>query len=282
MSSASTVAVRGPKERNLGVYVVLVFAALVSAGPLLIVLINSLRTDAEITTQPLGWPSVDGLGNYARAWEQASVGMYLFNSLVVTVGAMALALVVGLPAAYAIGRWSFPGKWLVSVVFLSGLMVPLRIGVLPLYHLFQGLGLADTLLGLILIYAVSALPMTTLILSVFYRALPDTLEDAAMVDGAGYGTVFLRIYTPLVIPAIATAVVLNIGPAWNDFFFPLIMQRSPQWFTLPVGISTFFGEFAVDRGLLFAGLVLAAAPLAIVFALSMKYVVGGLTAGMGK
>lgn len=282
MSRAAVLAARGPKERNLGVYVVLVFAALISAGPLLIVLVNSLRTNAEITTQPLGWPSAAGLGNYARAWEQASVGAYLFNSLIVTLGAMALALAVGLPAAYAIGRWSFPGKWVVTVIFLSGLMVPLRIGVLPLYHLFQGMGLADTLLGLILIYAVSALPMTILILSVFYRALPDTLEDAAMVDGAGYGTVFLRIYTPLVVPAIATAVVLSIGPAWNDFFFPLIMQRDPQWFTLPVGISTFFGEFSVDRGLLFAGLVLAAAPLAIVFALCMKYVVGGLTAGMGK
>jgi raffinose/stachyose/melibiose transport system permease protein len=126
------------------------------------------------------------------------------------------------------------------------------------------------------------MPMAILLLSTFYRRLPDTLGDAAMIDGAGHFTLFWRIYTPLIKPAVATVVVLNIGPAWNDFFFPLIMQRTQSLFTLPVGITAFFSEFSVDRGLLFAGLVLAAAPLAIVFALSMRFVVGGLTAGMEK
>lgn len=269
-------------ERNLGAYVFLITAVILSAAPLLLVILNSLRTNSEIITDPLAWPSTMNVENYRRAWLDASLGTYMVNSLLVTAGALTLCLLVSLPIAYALGRWSFSGKGLVAGFLLAGLMVPIRIGALPLYHLYESVRLMDTLQGLVLIYAASGMPMAVLILTAFYRGLPDSLADAARVDGAGEGTIFWRILTPLVRPAIVTVLVLNVGPAWNDFFYPLILQRTEARFTLPVGISMFFSEYSVDRGMLFAGLVIAAAPLAVLFALCMRQVVAGLTAGMER
>lgn len=267
---------------NLGAYLFLAVAALLSAAPLLLVVLNSLRTNVEIISDPLAWPSTFNVENYRRAWSDASLGTYMVNSLLVTGGALVLCLAVSLPIAYALGRWSFGGKAIVAGFFLAGLMVPMRIGALPLYHMYESVGLVDTLTGLVLVYAAAGVPMAVLILTTFYRGLPDSLADAARVDGAGEVTIFLAILTPLVRPAIVTVLVLNVAPAWNDFFYPLILQRTEARFTLPVGISTFFSEYSVDRGMLFAGLVIAAAPLSILFALCMRQVVSGLTAGMER
>ncbi|WP_427891716.1 carbohydrate ABC transporter permease [Kribbella sp. GL6] len=263
-------------------YVALILSALMSIGPLLIVVVNSLRPNMEIFTDPLGLPKHPALSNYAQAWGAGAIGGYLLNSVLVTAGSLALGLAVSLPIAYALGRWQFLGKRLLSVLFVAGMMVPIRLGVLPLFHLYEATGLIDTRIGLMLINAAAAMPTSVLIITAFYRALPASLFEAAHVDGAGELQTFWRIGTPLVRPAVVTAAVMNVGPAWNDFFFPLIMLRSPSRFTIPVGISSFFGEHTVDRGLLFAGLVIAVAPLAIMFAFAMRLVVGGLTAGMER
>lgn len=270
------------RERNGAIYAALVVGTLLSLAPMLVVLVNSFRTNAEIIRDPLGLPTTVDLSNYTRAWSDASLGKFFVNSTIVTLGSLALGLVVALPLAYALGRWTFRGRALVGVLFLAGLMVPLKIGVVPLADLYNRTGLMDTLLGLVLIYAASGLPLAVLILSAFYSQLPDELEDAALVDGAGHWTLFGRIMTPLVRPAIAAVLVLNIGPAWNDFFMPLILLRTLDRYTLPVGITTFFGEYATDRGLLFASIVIVIIPVTIFFALAMKHVVRGLTAGIGK
>jgi raffinose/stachyose/melibiose transport system permease protein len=253
-----------------------------SALPLVLLVINSLRTNADIISNPLALPGPPTLANYTAAWQQADLGAYLINSVLIAAAALLLGTVLSLPVAYAVARWRFAFRGVVVLLFALGLMVSLRIGVLPLFHLYEALGLVDTRIGLVLIYAATGMPMAVLLLSAFYRSLPGSLEQAAQLDGASDFTIFWRIYTPLVRPAVATVVVLNVAPAWNDFFFPLIMMRSQNRFPLPVGISTFFSEFSVDRGLLYAGLVLAVTPLAVVFAVCMKQIVGGLTAGIEK
>lgn len=273
---------RGPRERNIGVYLFLTAVALFSAAPLLVVAVNALRSNTAILTEPLGLPTSPEFSNFVRAWSDASLGRYMLNSLLVTAGTLVLGTAVSLPLAYGLGRWRFRGRWALVMLVGIGLMVPIRIGALPLYHFFESLGLVDSLLGLVLVYAASGIPLAVLVLSAFYRGLPDTLGDAARIDGAGEATVFWRIYTPLVRPAIATVVVLNVGPAWNDFFFPLILQRTPSDFVLPIGVSTFFGEYSADRGMLSAGLLIAGAPMALLFAVSMRQVVRGLTAGMER
>lgn len=273
---------RTDRRMRVGMVVVLSFVSFVSLFPILAVFLSSLRSDADIAKNPIGLPVPPTIDNYVSAWADASIGAYFLNSVIVTIGALALSTVVALPAAYAVGRWSFTGRGLISAVFLLGLMVPLKIGILPLNQMLDAFGLIDSLLGLVLVYAVSCIPMSILVLSTFYRQLPESLEEAATIDGAGPGRVFLTIMTPLIRPALAAVLVLNVGPVWNDFFMPLILLRSDSMFTIPVGITSFFGEYTAQRGLLYAGIVIAIVPVVVFFALAMKQIVGGLTAGIEK
>lgn len=271
------------RNRNLvATYAILGIAAAVSALPNIFVLIGSLRPNTEIVADPTGLPHSLYLGNYARAWEEGSIGLYFVNSLVVTVVSLTLALVLFLPAAYALGRWRFPLAGVVQAAFLLGLMIPLKIGILPLVQMLDQWRMIDNLAGLILVYTAQAAPLMVLILSTFYRQLPDSLEDAAMIDGASPFQTFLRVMTPLMKPAIAASVILSIGPIWNDFFMPLVLIRSEANYTIPVGISSFFGEYGADRGMLFAGIVIAVAPVVVFFAFAMRQIVSGLTAGIEK
>ncbi|MGO2747554.1 carbohydrate ABC transporter permease [Microbacterium sp.] len=270
------------RRSHVGTYIVLTVAAIVSALPNLLVLVGSLRPNTEIVANPTGLPTSLYLGNYARAWEEGSIGIYFVNSLIVTLVSLALALVLFLPAAYALGRWQFRFAGLVQALFLIGLMIPLKIGILPLVQMYDQWRLIDNLGGLILVYTAQTAPLMILILSTFYRQLPDTLEAAAMIDGASPFRTFFSVMTPLMTPAIAASVILSIGPIWNDFFMPLVLLRNEENFTIPVGFSSFFGEYGVDRGMLFAGIVIAVAPVVIFFALAMRQIVGGLTAGIEK
>jgi len=268
--------------RRIGIYVVLIVAAVLSALPNLLVLIGSLRPNADIIANPTGVPTSLYFGNYVRAWEEGSIGTYFVNSLGVSAASLALALALFLPASYAIGRWRFKGAGVVLALFLLGLMVPLKIGIIPLVQMYDQWGLIDNPVGLVLIYTAQAGPLMVLILSTFYRQLPDSIEEAALIDGASPFQTFLRVMTPLMKPAIASAVILSIGPIWNDFFMPLVLIRSDANFTIPVGISSFFGEYGADRGMLFAGIVIAVAPVVFFFVLAMRQIVGGLTAGIEK
>ncbi len=270
------------RNGRLGVYLMLSLVTLFSALPNLLVMIGSLRPNREIVANPTGLPSSLYLGNYARAWEEGSIGTYFVNSVLITVVSLALALVLFLPAAYALGRWRFRFAGIVTSLFLLGLMIPLKIGILPLVQLYDSWGLIDSMGGLVLVYTAQAAPLMVLILSTFYRQLPDSLEDAAMIDGASHFRVFLNIMTPLMKPAIAASIILSVGPIWNDFFMPLVLIRSDTNFTIPVGISTFFGEYTADRGMLYAGIVIAVAPVVVFFALAMRQIVSGLTAGIEK
>lgn len=266
----------------IGVYAVLIVCSLCSALPLILVLIGSLRSNNDIIRDPSGFPRSLYLENYVTAWTDASLGAYFVNSAIVTVGALLLAFALYLPLSYALGRWRFRGAAAVLLVFTLGLMVSLRLGVLPITRMFDRWGLIDTHVGLILLYAAQAAPLTVLILSTFYRELPDTLEEAAILDGASDVRVFWSVMTPLMRPAIAAALVLAVGPIWNDFFLPLVLLRSTENYTVPVGISTFFGEYGADRGLLYAGIVIAVTPVIVFFAFAMRQIVSGLTAGIEK
>jgi len=192
--------------------------ALIAVGPLLLVLNNALRPTREIYSSPLGPPSAAGAENFATAWTRASFSTYFFNSLTVTVGALVLGVGSATLAAYALGRFRFRGRQAFSALFLAGMLLPIQIGVVPIFHMLRGLGLTDSLLGLILVYAAHTLPVSILILTVFFRQLPDELEEAARLDGAGRFRIFRSIMLPLVRPALVTVVVVQTAPVWNDFF----------------------------------------------------------------
>jgi raffinose/stachyose/melibiose transport system permease protein len=257
------------------------YAALVLA-PLLLVVVNSLRPTSEIFADPVALPEQVSLDSYATAWTDANFGRYFFNSLGITVAAVALATTVAVLAAYPLGRYRFRGSTLLSLFFLSGLMLPFRLAILPLFLMLDTLNLVDTRTGLVLVYAATGIPFSVFILTAFFRQLPGDLSDAASIDGAGEFQIFSRVMLPLVRPALSTVMVFQFVPLWNDFFFPLVLLRSSDKWTLPVGMTRFFGEFQTDWSTLFAGLLIATLPLIVLFLVATKQIISGLTAGIGK
>jgi raffinose/stachyose/melibiose transport system permease protein len=254
----------------------------IALAPLLVMVLNSVRPSREIFANPLGLPSTVDFSAYARAWRDASFATYFGNSVLVTVGAVALGTAVSVLAAYPLGRYRFRGSSVLSAYFLAGLMLPIRLGIVPIFYLLASLHLVDSLTGLVLVYAASGVPFSVFVLSTFFQQLPAELEEAAWIDGAGDFRIFAQVLLPLVLPAVATVVVFQFVPLWNDFIFPLVLLRSTDKATIPVGLTLFVGERQVDWSTLSAGLVLATVPLVVLFLLATRQIVAGLTAGMSK
>lgn len=285
-TSTPQAATRGPRVRSrlgsVGISAALWAYAVVSIAPLLLMVSNSLRTTGQMAQEPLGLPSPPDFSSYQRAWVTASFSTYFVNSMLVTVVSVLASTAVSLLAAYAFARSRHRTFRVLESVFLSGLMLPVFLAILPIFYLLDSFGLVSNLLGLIMVYAALGIPFSTFVLSSFFRQLPIELEEAARIDGAGPFGTFWRITLPLVRPAIATVVVFRFVPIWNDFFYPLILMRDRSVYTLPVGLTRFFGEYQTDWATLFAGLTLATIPLVLLFLLATKQIVSGLTAGMGR
>ncbi len=276
---------RGRRDRGWGAAAATtalwVYAA-VAIMPLLIMLLNSLRTNRDLATQPLGLPLQPDFTSYQRAWIEASFSTYFMNSIVVTVSSVVIATAVSLLAAYALARAKGRLMSVIEAVFVSGLMMPVFLMIVPIFYLLDSFGLISSRLGLVMVYAAVSVPFSIFVLTTFFRQLPGELEEAARLDGAGPFRMFWSVMAPLVRPAIATVVVFRFVPIWNDFFYPLILIRNRENYTLPVGLTTFFGEYQTDWSTLFAGLVIATIPLILLFLVATRQIIAGLTSGMGK
>ena len=276
---------RGRKPRPVGGLVgsvALWTYAVAALVPLVLMVANSFRTTADLYNKPLSMPWPPSVDSYRVAWTDGHFGDYFLNSLMVTVGAVALSTVVSTMAAYALARTRSRIFSTLEAVFVSGLMLPIHLAILPVFYLLDGMRLVDSRLGLVLVYAAAGVPFSVFVLTTFFRQLPPELEEAATIDGASTWQTFLRIMVPLVKPAVATVVVFRFVPIWNDFLFPLVLLRSREKYTVPVGLTSFFGEYSTNWSALFAGLVIATVPLVVLFLVATKQIVAGLTAGMSK
>ena len=202
--------------------------AIAALTPLVLMVANSFRSTSSLYSEPLSAPWPPEVDSYRRAWTEGHFGEYFLNSLLVTAGAVALSTVVATMAAYALARTRSRIFSVLESVFLSGLMLPIHLAVLPIFYLLDGMRLVDSRLGLMLVYAASGVPFSIFVLTTFFRQLPPELEEAARIDGANAWQMFLRIMVPLVRPAVATVVVFRFVPIWNDFLFPLVLLRTPR------------------------------------------------------
>ncbi|MGE5574480.1 MAG: carbohydrate ABC transporter permease [Bacteroidota bacterium] len=280
MSAASA-----SRVRRLGTWALYVALGLYGAAvsyPLFLMVVTAFKTTREIFFAPFALPSRWNLANFAIVWQRANFPVYMKNSLVVTGTSVVLIGFVASLAAYALARYRFRWNGALYIYFLAGLMVPIRLGVLPLFLLMRDLGLLDTHASLVLTYVASGMPMSVFILTGFFRALPQELEFAARIDGCTEFQVFYRVMLPLVRPALATVMLINFVPLWNDFFFPLIFLRSDSLKTIPLGMTVFFGQYETNWGVVFAGMLLASLPLLALYLLMSQQFIKGLTAGAVK
>jgi raffinose/stachyose/melibiose transport system permease protein len=255
--------------------------AAAALSPLIIMALGSLRTEQQLADKPIGIPLHPVFENYAKAWSDGGFSSYFLNSIMVTVGSVVLGTGVAVLAAYPLARYGFRLRGLLIAYFLAGLMLPIRLGVKPVFFLLNSIGLIDSRLGLICVYAASGVPFGIFVLTAFFRALPMELEEAARIDGAGELRIFAQIMVPLVRPAVTTVALFQFIPLWNDFFFPLVLVEDDKY-TLPVGLTRFVTEFEAAHAELYAGLVITTIPLVVLFLLATKQIVAGLTAGITK
>jgi raffinose/stachyose/melibiose transport system permease protein len=257
-------------------------AALFMLYPIFMMVLSGFKTTPEIFMSPFSLPERLNTENFQVIWNKTDVPRYFLNSVIVTLSSIILLLVTGTMAAYAIARYKFRGTLMVSLFFLSGLMLPIRLAIIPLFIQLKYLGLIDSLLGLIFIYTAMSLPATVFILTGFLRSLPKELEDSARMDGASELRIMIDIMVPLISPALVIAGIYSAVPIWNDFFFPLIFIQSPEWKTLAQGLTSFFGEYSINYGVLYAGLSLASLPMILIFIVQSRRFIAGMTAGALK
>lgn len=258
------------------VYVILIIYPLVN------MFFSSFKNNRAILTSPFSLPASFSFSNYKTVWIDKGFYRYFVNSVLVTTISIVLVLLFGSMASYGISRYQYKMNTLVYMIFLSGIMLPLKAAIIPLFLLIKTLGLINTMLSVILIFIAMALPSTVFILAGFMKGVPIELEYAAKIDGCNDFAIYRQIVMPMVAPAIALVTIYNAVPIWNDFFFPLVFLQSDKIKTLPVGLSTFFGQHSTNWSLLFTGLTIAIVPMLILYLFMSKYFIKGMTAGAVK
>ncbi|KLN57331.1 carbohydrate ABC transporter permease [Variovorax paradoxus] len=223
---------------------------------------------------------VPTLEHYVGLW-QAGFPESFVNSLVTSIVSTLLALVFGIPAAYALSRWTGRGRFGLGLGILLTRMAPPIAFTIPFFLAYRYLGLLDTRTGLILIYMTFNLPLVIWMMQPFFDAVPASLEEAALMDGAGYATVFMEIVMPMAAAGIAATAILCFLYAWNDFFFALILTRTDAR-TAPVAVVNFMNYEGWEWGKIAAGGSLVMAPVLVFSMLVRRYLVSGLTAGAVK
>jgi raffinose/stachyose/melibiose transport system permease protein len=263
------------------VYLVALVIAAIAIGPVLYVFIGGFRTTADINAAPAGFPDPFTLQNWASVLGAPRFWGNVFASVVLALSTTVGVVVAGIMAAFVIARYDFRGRQGLDTLFAAGLMFPLTVAALPLTLLLRTLGLHGTYLGVIIPGIAFALPTTIIILVPFLRAIPDELEEAAMIDGASRLGFFWRILLPLSMPGLITVGILAFVASWNGYLLPLLVISTgtlPQelW-PLPLGVTQFSSQYSQDTGAVLAYTSLAMIPALVFFLLAEKRIVGGLT-----
>ncbi len=250
--------------------------------PLFIMVTTSFKTSFGIISDPFGWPRKVSFRGYGDVFSLVNFAVYYRNSILVTAASLIMILALSVLAAYGLSRFSFKGNRTVYFYILAGMMIPVRLAIVSLFHLFLNIGLFNNLLSLILIRAAMGIPFSLFIITGFFSELPKELGEAAEIDGCNSWRALLYVYLPLLRPAIATAAIFDFIPIWNDFYIPLIFIRSDHLKTLPLGIATFYGQFQTNWPAVFAALTMAVIPPLVFYVFLSRQFIKGLTSGAVK
>ncbi len=254
----------------------LILVLLFALSPLLIAISTSLKTTAEIVSDPLGFPRSFYFANYIDAIVVTNLGRAFLTSTILTVGTVLGVFITATPAAYALSKIKFPGgPFLMAYVFFST-TIPAQIFIIPLFHIFARIGFVNSLPGLILIYIAVFSPFAMLLMRSYFINTPDELFDAALVDGASKWQAFWRVIVPVVRPGIAIAMVIVAMGSWNQFLLPRTFLLDPRMQTVTLALVSLQGQWTVEWGMLFAVAILISLPILIMFILLHRQISAGL------
>jgi raffinose/stachyose/melibiose transport system permease protein len=263
-------------------YLVALVIIAITLIPMLYVIIGGFRTTAQLNVSPTGLPHPWVFDTYKTILTSATFWENLGNSALIGIVVTVLAVGLGAMAAFALARYTFPGREGWYLLFAVGLLFPANVASLPVYLLDNKINLIDNWLGVALPEAAFALPITIIILRPFMRAVPGELEDAAIVDGATRFSFFVRIMLPLCRPALMTVAVLAFVTSWNAYLLPLLVFLTPSHYPLPLGVANFQSTYSQDTAGVFAYTALSMLPALAFFALAQRRIVGGLSGLAGS
>ncbi len=272
-----------PSLGGIAIHVVLLSYTALAMFPILLTIINSFKKQGDIFGQPYTIPfgQMFTLIGYQTVFKRAAAGIYLQNSLIVTLGSVGITLLFGSMAAFALAEYKFRGNTLLGLYMALGIMIPIRLGTVSIVKISSSLGLTGTLQGLICVYVAQNLPLAIFILQQFMRDVPIDLKDAARIDGASEYRVF-GLVVPLIRQALVSVTVFTMIPIWNDLWFPLIMAPADHTRTITLGVQMFTGEFTTNWSGLLAALTLAMLPVLAIYAIVSRQLIRGLMTGAVK
>ena len=256
----------------------------IAAFPILWAVLSSLKTDPEIFSSPWSIPASLQWDNYSRAWQEAEIGRFFWNTLIVVGGALLLMMVLGSMAAYVLARFDFRLNRPIFYLFMAGMMFPIFLAIVPLFFVVSNLGLLGTHLGLILVLAAYGLPFTVFFLVGFFSTLPESVAEAALLDGCGHATTFFRVMLPMARPGLVSVGIFNFLALWNNYLIPLVLNPDPDKYVLAQGLAALAVTqgYAADFSALFAGLIIAMLPVLAAYLAFHRQIQGGLSMGALK
>lgn len=283
----------GERIYKIFIYVVLVALAVCILVPVAWVFMASIKQNSEFYGNPWSLPLGFHWQNFVDAWNTAKMGDYMLNSVIVTVLALGILLVVALPAAYCLSRFHFRGRKFLNTAFMAGLFINVNYIVVPIFLMLRdgdtflkkifGSGfLLNNIVVLAIVYAATALPFTIYLLSGYFATLAHDYEEAAYIDGASYGKTMIQIIFPMAQPSIVTIILFNFLSFWNEYIISMTLMSSANGAkTLPVGLLNLMQaqQSAAQYGIMYAGLVMVMLPTLILYICVQKKLIQGMTVG---
>lgn len=266
-------------------HIFLVIWTLMVAIPLLWALLSSFKSSTEILEDPWGLPAAARWINFAHAWSKANLGQYFLNTIIVVGFSVFFTMLFGAMVAYVLARYQFRGNRFIYYLFVSGMAFPVFLALVPLFFVVNNFGLLNTYQGLIMVYVAYSLPFTVFFLHSFFRTLPESVAEAAVLDGCSPSRMFFQVMLPMARPGLISVGIFNVLGQWNQFILPTtLMQQtgpfSPAKKMLAQGLADLSVQqgYAGDWGALFAGLTLAMLPVLAVYLVFQRQIQTGLTA----
>ncbi|MCD7726417.1 MAG: carbohydrate ABC transporter permease [Clostridiales bacterium] len=267
---------------KIAIYIFLILLAFIYLAPLVWMLFVSVKDNAEIFTSPFALPQQIQWENYAFAWTAGYLGRATLNSAIVCVTTLILSMVIGSMAAFAIARLRWKFARLMMTYFMIGMMIPVHCVLIPLFKTFSGIGMYNSLTGLIIPYTTFSLPITIFIMTGFFENMPRELFEAACIDGCSIYRCFLSIAVPLSKTGLFVTGLMSFVANWNELLLAMVFISDDMKKTLPVSLSKFVGPYNTNYVQMFAAIIIAIVPTIVVYCCFSNQIVDGLTAGAVK
>ncbi|WP_020615031.1 carbohydrate ABC transporter permease [Paenibacillus daejeonensis] len=281
-SAANSSARRATKTKQAVLWTLLTVYGLLTLYPLFWLFLSSFKSTQDFFNRPFGLPEAWKFENFSNAWESSNIGQAFGNSLITTLGALAITLFISLLAAFILARFRFRFKGAILAFFVVGMLVPIHSTLVPLFIMMKEISMLNTYWALIFPYTAFALPTAIFVLTAYLATIPKDLEEAAFMDGSGLWGIFFRIMIPISLPALSTVVILSFLHSWNDFSFALVLITSTGLKTLPLAIANFADGYQTDYGLTLAAMTIAVIPTIVMYMIFQEQVMKGMTAGAVK